>query len=125
MATATPTELTDAQWSYIEPLLPPKARTGRPRAEDRKTIDGILWVLRTGARWADLPEKYGASSTCHERLQNWQRIGVWERIWRGLLAAMDEQEKLNWSRAFLDGAFIPAKKGERRWVSPVREKVLN
>ena len=114
MATATSTELTEAQWSYIQPLLPPKAKTGRPRVEDRKTINGILWVLRTGARWADLPERYGASSTCHERLQTWQQKGIWEKLWRELIATMDEQEKPDWSKAFLDGAFIPAKRGERQ-----------
>src|SRR5688572_5128688 len=65
MATATPTDLTDARWTLLQALLPPHARRGRPRADDRRTIDGILWVLRTGARWADLPRRYGASSTCH------------------------------------------------------------
>ena len=69
MATATPTELTNAQWDLIAPLLPSPKRRGRPRADDRRTINGILWVLRTGARWADLPRCYGASSTCHLRLQ--------------------------------------------------------
>ena len=68
-ATATPTELSDKQWELIEPLLPKGAWTGRPRADDRRTINGILWVLRTGARWADMPRKYGAPSTCHLRLQ--------------------------------------------------------
>ena len=63
MATATPTDLTDKQWVVLALLLPPKARTGRPRADDRRTLNGILWVLRTGARWADLPRRYGAPST--------------------------------------------------------------
>lgn len=69
MASATPTELTDEQWKLIKPLLPERGRMGRPRADDRKTINGILWVLRTGARWADMPRNYGAPSTCHLRLQ--------------------------------------------------------
>jgi len=114
MATATPTELTDEQWELIEPLLPKRARTGRPRAEDRKTINGILWVLRTGARWADMPRKYGAPSTAHVRLQTWQAQGVWENIWRTLLASLDEKGKLDWSKAHLDGTFIAAKKGENQ-----------
>src|SRR5918998_2195029 len=88
MATATPPDLTDAQWLLIQPLLPPPARRGRPRADDRRTINGILWVLRTGARWADLPRRYGAASTCHVRLQRWQREGVWERLWRALLSRL-------------------------------------
>jgi len=125
MATATSTELTFAQWQLLLPLLPGKAHTGRPRSEDRKTLNGILWVLRTGARWADMPRKYGAPSTAHVRLQTWSRQGIWEHIWRTLLSSMDEQGKLNWSQAFLDGAFIPAKKGERRSALPVRAKALS
>lgn len=113
MATATPTELTDRQWALIAPLLPNRARTGRPRADDRKTINGILWVLRTGARWADMPRDYGAPSTAHVRLQTWQTQGVWETIWRTMLASLDEKGKLDWDKAHLDGTFIAAKKGEK------------
>ena len=111
MATATLTDLTDAQWSLIRPLLPPRARRGRPRADDRRTINGILWVLRTGARWADVPRCYGASSTGHARLQCWQRQGVWERLWRTLLSRLDQRHALDWRRGHLDATFIPAKKG--------------
>src|SRR5688572_25207113 len=111
MATATPTDLTDAQWTLIRPTLPPHARRGRPRADDRRTINGILWVLRTGARWADLPHWYGAASTCHARLQRWQREGVWERLWRTLLSYLDDHQALDWQRGHLDATFIPAKKG--------------
>jgi transposase len=113
MATATPTEISDEQWEYIKPLLPPKAWTGRPRADDRKTLNGILWVLRTGARWADVPREYGASSTCHERLQVWQQKGVWEKIRQTVLTDLDKQGKLDWGRAHIDGSFIPAKKGAK------------
>jgi transposase len=113
MATATPTELSDKQWELIAPLLPKRSWTGRPRAEDRKTINGILWVLRTGARWADMPRKYGAPSTAHVRLQTWQREGVWESIWRTLLSNLNEKGKLDWEKAHLDGTFIAAKKGEK------------
>jgi transposase len=111
MATATPTDLTDTQWILIRPLLPPRARRGRPRADDRRTLNGILWVLRTGARWADLPRRYGACSTCHARLRHWQCEGVWERVWRTLLSRLDQQHALDWQRGHLDGTFIPAKKG--------------
>jgi Putative transposase of IS4/5 family (DUF4096) len=103
-------ELGDEQWKLIAPLLPkPKAR-GRPRAEDRRTLNGILWVLRSGARWKDLPAKYGSRSTCHRRLQEWQDQGVWEQIRLKLLSILDSQAKLDWSRAFLDGSFVPGKK---------------
>lgn len=96
----------------IAPLLPPPKGRGRHRADDRKTLNGILWVLRTGARWQDMPNEYGARSTCHHRLQQWQAEGVWERIWLAFLAELDDRGKLDWSRAFLDGTFVPAKKGE-------------
>jgi transposase len=106
-------ELRDDQWALIEPLLPAQKRRGRPRADDRRTLNGILWVLRSGARWKDLPPKFGSRSTCHRRLQEWQEQRVWERIWLTFLGLLDQQGKLDWSQAFLDGSFVPAKKGER------------
>ena len=107
-------ELTDTQWKPIAPLLPPPKRRGRRRADDRRTLNGILWVLRSGARWQDLPREYGSDTTCHRRLKDWQREGVWERIWLAFLKSLDEDGKLDWSRAFLDGTFAPAKKGARQ-----------
>ena len=59
-------ELSDGQWEFIEPLLPPQPMTGRPRADDRRTINGILYVLVTGCKWGDMPRKYGAPVTCME-----------------------------------------------------------
>ncbi len=106
-------ELKDEQWEMIAPLLPLHQRRGRPRADDRRTLGGILWVLRSGARWKDLPPKYGSRSTCHRRLQEWQDQGVWEQIPLKLLSTLDTQAKLDWSQAFLDGSFVPAKKGVR------------
>jgi transposase len=87
------------------------ARTGRPRAEDRRTIDGILYVLITGCRWPDLPREYGAPTTVWRRLKLWGEAGVWERIWRAALATLDQQGRLDWTIAFLDGSFVPAKRG--------------
>ena len=106
--------LTDAQWELIAPLFPPPTRRGRHRADDRRTLNGILWILRSGARWQDLPREYGSDTTCHRRLQDWQKEGVWERIWLVFLKSLDEDGKLDWSRAFLDGTFAPAKKGARQ-----------
>ncbi len=68
------------------------------------------WVLRSGARWKDLPSKYGSQSTCHRRLQELQEQGVWERIWLTFLGLLDQQGQLDWRQAFLDGSFVPAKK---------------
>ena len=75
-------ELSDAQWKLIQPWLPAPKLRGRPRADDRRTINGVLYVLRTGCRWQDLPGEYGSSVTCWRRLNQWQEQGVWEDIWR-------------------------------------------
>jgi transposase len=103
--------LTEQQWAFIQPLLPRPARTGRPRANDRQTIEAILYVLITGCRWQDLPREYGAPTTAWSRLKRWSEEGVWERLWRAALAALDAQGRLEWSMAFLDGSFAPAKRG--------------
>jgi transposase len=105
--------LTDRQWTFIQPFLPPPAPTGRPRADDGRTIEGILYVLITGC-WQDLPREYGAPTTVWRCLRRWGEEGVWERIWRAALATLDQQGKLDWSMAFLDGSFAPAKKGRDR-----------
>jgi transposase len=87
------------------------ARTGRPRADDRRTIEGILYILITGCRWQDLPRAYGAPTTVWRRLKRWGEEGIWERIWRAALAALDQRGEIDWTIAFLDGSFVPAKKG--------------
>lgn len=112
------TDLSDGQWEVVAPLLPPGKATGRPRADDRRTLNGILYVLRTGCRWQDVPERYGSGVTCWRRLAQWQAAGTWERVWRRLLQSLDEEGKVDWSRAFLDGSFVPAKRGARPWGSP-------
>jgi transposase len=103
--------LTDEQWAFIQPLLPSPARTGRLRADDRSTVEGILYVLITGCCWQDLPREYGAPTTVWCRLKTWGEAGVWERIWRAALAILDVRGQLDWTMAFLDGSFASAKKG--------------
>jgi transposase len=108
-------ELSDEQWKIIAPLLPPRRKgRGRPRADDRHTLRGILYVLRTGCRWQDLPRGYPHPSTCWRRLRRWQESGVWECIRQALLQTLDAEGRLVWSQAFLDGTFVPAKKGAKR-----------
>jgi transposase len=107
-------DLTDAQWALLQPLLPARSRTGRPRADDRRTLNAILYVLRTGCAWRDLPEKYGDDSTAHRRLQRWQQEGVWRRIYRTLLGMLERMKRIDWSSGLLDGSFVPAKRGAMR-----------
>jgi transposase len=104
--------LNDEQWAVLEPLIPKqKPGVGRKRADDRKTLNGILYVLKTGCAWEDLPREYGSDTTCWRRLNDWSEDGTWERIWRTLLSQLDAEQQLEWARAFLDGSFVPAKKG--------------
>ena len=101
--------LTEAQWAKIGPLLPGKAVTGRPRADDRRTIDGILYVLKTGCRWKDLPHRYGAYVTAWRRLRTWSQDGTWLRVWQALLGELDAKQIVDWDRCALDGSYVRAK----------------
>ena len=100
--------LAEAQWKKIAPLLPkpPKQRKGgRPWIENRRVLEGILWILRSGARWQDLPEKFPHPSTCWRRLRDWEERGIWLNIWRSFLSELNERQQLKWSESFLDGSF--------------------
>jgi transposase len=70
-------DLTDFEWSVIQPLLPNKPR-GVPRVDDRRVLNGMFWVLRSGAPWADLPERYGPRTTVYNRFNRWRKAGVWD-----------------------------------------------
>jgi len=72
-------ELTDFEWQAIEPLLPNKPR-GVPRVDDRRVLNGIFWVLRTGAPWRAVPREFGPPTTCYNRFVRWRKAGVWDRI---------------------------------------------
>ena len=90
-------ELTDEQWDFIRPLIPPPpAHEGRSRADDRQTIDALMYVLVTGRRWIDLPEKYGDEVTAWSRLRTWEE----QDVWVGLLDAIVEQEYSEAERMF-------------------------
>ncbi|WPP02774.1 IS5 family transposase (plasmid) [Methylocella tundrae] len=81
-------DLTDFEWSVIEPLLLNKPR-GVPRVDDRRVLNGIFWRLRTGAPWADIPRRYGPHTTCVNRFNRWRKAGVWDRILKGVSKAYD------------------------------------
>ena len=80
--------LSDGEWTIIQPTLPTRSR-GVPRVDDRRVLNGIFWVLRSGAPWRDLPERYGPYTTCYNRFVRWRRAGVWDRIMERLAAVHD------------------------------------
>jgi transposase len=106
-------ELTDEQWEYIRPLLPPPAREGKPRADDRRTINAILFVLKTGIPWNDLPKDYGDDSTANRRLRRWEEQGVWKRVMDALISDGYTDGRLSIDDLSIDSDTIPAKKGEK------------
>lgn len=101
-------DLTDEQWAQIEPLLPRRAATGRPPTDHRQIVNGILWILRTGAPWRDLPERYGPWSTVASRFYRWRQAGVWERLFAELQRQADAEGRLNWDVHFVDGTVVRA-----------------
>ena len=115
-------ELTNEQWEIVNAILPPDRmradQRGRPWSDRRKVFNGILWILRTGAPWKDLPERYGKYQTVHRRFQNWVRSGVLERVLLAVAKDLRERGGLDLSECFVDGTFAPAKKGGAAWARP-------
>ncbi|HAH49292.1 transposase [uncultured Gimesia sp.] len=119
--------LTDKQWSLIADLFPwkpPAEKGGRPKVHPRDCLEGILWVLVTGARWKDLPKEYPSKATCHRRFQQWTKDGIFLVAWQRILEQMDENSQLNLTETFADGTFASAKKGVIRSGLPAVAKVL-
>ena len=102
-------DLTDQQWRQIEPLLPAqKPRIGRPSKDHRTIINGILWVLRTGAPWRDLPEGYGPWPTVASRFYRWRKKGLWEGLLSNLQQEADAAGQLEWEVHYVDGTIVRA-----------------
>ena len=120
-------DLTDEQWDVLEPLIPIPTRRvdgkGRPWREPRDILNGILWILRTGAPWHDLPKRYPPYQTCHRRFQQWVKEGVLSGILETLAEDLKERGGLDLSECFIDGTFVVAKKGGHRWERPSGAKV--
>jgi transposase len=114
--------LSEEQWQRLAPLLPKNKSRGRPWAENRRVLEGILWILRSGARWRDLPPEYPSASTCWRRLRQWEEQEVWLQVWRQFLSELDQRGQLDWSESFLDGSFAPAKKGASASAKPSAAK---
>ena len=100
--------LSDEQWSLIEELLPCPASTGRPRSDMRQVLDGILWVVRTGAPWRDLPERFGPWQTVYHWFNCWGRDGTWDRILEALQMRLDAEGRIDWDLWCVDGSNIRA-----------------
>lgn len=118
-------KLSDEQWEFIKPFLPPQPITGRRRADDRKIINGILFVLITGCRWRDMPKVYGSPVTAWRRLRRWSEEGVWNRIIEALRDSAYQKGKLSLETVCVDSSFIETKKGDREQLTMDirREKV--
>src|SRR5436190_18579105 len=117
--------LSDELWEILEPLLPPHPphpKGGRPPVGDRGALTGILFVLKTGIPWEDLPCEMGCGSgmTCWRRLRDWQADGTWDKIHKVLLDHLRGADKIDWSRALIDSSFVRAAYGgEATGPSPV------
>ena len=114
MARKTRRVLTDEQWQRIAPHLPthePSPKGGRPRADDRECLEGILWLLRTGARWQDIPVDLPSGSTCWRRLRDWAGEEVLQEVQAVLVEQLGGRGKLDLEELLADATFIRAKKG--------------
>jgi transposase len=101
--------LTNEQWERLQPLLPPqKPKIGRPAHDHRTILNGILWILRTGAPWRDLPARYGAWRTVASRFYRWQRAGVFPHLLATLQQQAEAAGQLDWTVHFVDSTIIRA-----------------
>jgi len=119
-------DLTDAQWEILKPLFQPKRRPdgrGRPWKDARAVLNGVLWVLRTGAPWHDLPPRYPPYQTCHRRFQQWGRDGTLSDLLTRLAEDLRDRGKLDLSETFIDASFSSAKKGALLSARLAEEKV--
>ena len=102
-------ELTDEQWSLISSMLCSSiAKTGRPARDNRTMWNGIFWILRTGAPWRDLPERFGPWQTVYDRFSRWRREGVFDRIVNALQIRLDREGRIDWNLWCIDGTQIRA-----------------
>ncbi len=115
-------ELTQEQWAAVRELIPEPPRRadgrGRPWRDTRAVLEGIVWVLRSGARWKDLPERFPPYQTCHRRFQQWVRSGVMRQVLWTLAQDLHERGGIDLHECFIDGTFAPAKRGARESAKP-------
>ncbi len=110
-----PMDLSEKQWEILGPLIPkPRVREdgkGRPWRDPRDIMNAVLWILRTGAQWEDLPKRYPPRSTCHRRFQQWVKNGVLEKVVKALAQDLKDRGGIDLEECYVDGSFVPAKKG--------------
>ena len=116
----------DVIWDRIAPLLLPslssssthrnkkKEKTGRPRMDDRMAMSAIFYVLRTGCQWKALPRSLGASSTVHDRFQEWRKAGIFKRMWIDGLSVYDDNNRIDWKWQAMDGVITKAPLGGKK-----------
>jgi len=122
-AQANVLRLKDEIWERLQPLLPVPEGRGRRPANERGCLEGMLYVLRTGCQWSELPCVYPPKSTVHDRLQRWSQLGVLEKLWQTLLIEYDDVRGIGWEWLSADGAINKAplggrgtgKKSDRSW----------
>lgn len=107
-------DLTDKQWRRIKPLLPKPAKTGRPRSNQLEVVNGILYVLKTGCKWKDLPHDIDASpSTCNRALLEYQKRRIWQKIFQELTKEAYSKKKINLNNAYHDASVVKSKRGQK------------
>ena len=123
-------ELHDSEWGIVEPLLPKSAaNTGRPRRDARQMLNGILWILSTGAQWRDLPERFGPWETVYGYFRSWRANGVFDRIIDALHLRLDQEGKIDWDLWCIDGTSVRASRSaaggskKARMTPPTNPKI--
>ncbi len=119
-------ELTDEQWQAVEPFLPRRtATTGRKPKDPRQMLNGIVWILHSGAPWRDVPERYGSWKTVYDYYWRWRNNGVFDRICSALQIRLDREGRIDWDLWCIDGSSVRAARaaaGATKKVSPSTPK---
>lgn len=102
-------ELTDQEWELVHPIVPPRtATTGRPPSDPRVMLNGIFWILRTGAPWRDLPDRFGPWQTVYDHFSKWRADGTYDRILQTLQIRLDRDGQIDWDLWCIDGSSVRA-----------------
>jgi len=108
-------DITDGQWEAVKPLFraveAKNTTRGRPLRDPRDVLNGVLWILRTGAPWKDMPDRYPPYQTCHRRFQYWVKYGLFQKLTAMLVEDLYKRGKIDIRETFIDGSFAPSKKG--------------